>query len=96
MKKLCFATSNPFRLSSAQTYFKDKFDIEGIKLNIDEPQTLDQEYVAKYKVNKAFEILRKPVFCEDVGLYIEKYNDFPRVLTAFILKGIGVWKECWS
>ncbi|HSQ97104.1 MAG TPA: non-canonical purine NTP pyrophosphatase [Rickettsiales bacterium] len=90
MKKLYFATSNPFKLSSAQNYFKDKFEIKGSQLDIDEPQSLDQEYVAKCKVNQAFKILKQPVFCEDVGLYIEKYNSFPGVLTAFILKGIGL------
>jgi len=90
MKKIYFATSNIFKLNSAKSYFKDKFEIEGIKLDIDEPQTLDQEYVAKSKVDQAFKILNQPVFCEDVGLYIEKYNNFPGVLTAFILKGIGL------
>lgn len=90
MKKLYFATSNPFKLSSAKSYFKDIFDIEGAELKIDEPQSLDQEYVAKCKVNQAFDILKQPVFCEDVGLYIEKYNNFPGVLTAFILQGIGL------
>ncbi|MDD2839584.1 MAG: non-canonical purine NTP pyrophosphatase [Rickettsiales bacterium] len=90
MKKIYFATSNPFKLKFAKMYLGNKFDIEGVKLEIDEPQSLDQEYVAKCKVERAFEILKEPVFCEDLGLYIEKYNNFPGILTAFVLKGIGL------
>lgn len=90
MKKIYFATSNPFKLKYAKKYLDKFFDIQGIKLDIEEPQSLDQEYVAKYKVSKAYEILKAPVFCEDVGMYIQKYNDFPGILTAFIIKGIGL------
>lgn len=90
MKKIYFATSNQGKLSCAKKCLNKYFEIEGIKLDIEEPQSLDQQYVAKYKVDKAFEILKAPVFCEDLGMYIEKYNNFPGILTAFVLQGIGL------
>jgi len=90
MRKIFFATGNQGKLNSAKKMLGKYYDIEGIKLNIEEPQSLDQEYVAKYKVDKAFEILKAPVFCEDLGMYIEKYNNFPGIMTAYVLEGIGL------
>lgn len=90
MKKIYFATTNIYKLKYAQKFMENIINIEDVKLNIDEPQSLDQEYVACCKVNKAFEVLKKPVFCEDVGLYMEKYNSFPGVLTAYVVSGIGI------
>jgi len=90
MNKLYFATGNKAKSDAAKEHLKDFFEIENVKLDIIEPQTLDQEEVALCKVRQAFDLVKKPVFCEDLGLYIEKYNNFPGVLTAFVLQGIGL------
>lgn len=90
MKELYFATGNSVKIARAQTNLNGIYTVNSINLDMIEPQTLDQEYIAKYKVEQAYDVLKKPVFAEDVGLYIEKFNEFPGVLTKFILKGIGL------
>jgi len=90
MKKIYFSTGNPFKLKNAKKHLGDIFDVHGIDLHTPEPQSLDQKYVAEYKLREAFEKLNSPVFVEDLGLYINKFNQFPGVITAYVLKGIGL------
>lgn len=90
MKKLYFATGNAVKITRAKTHLANLYEVETIDLDTVEPQTLDQEYVAKFKVQEAFKQLKQPVFAEDVGVYIEKYNSFPGVITKFVLQGIGL------
>lgn len=88
MKKLYFATTNIFKLNQAQEIFDGIFDIEGVKLDLLEIQTLDQELISKHKAKQAFEILKQPVIVDDSGIFIEKYNQFPGIMTAYICKGM--------
>ena len=90
IQEIFFATSNTLKLEEAQKRIGDSILLKQIKLNIDEPQSLDQKYVCTYKVREAYKILQAPVFCEDSGLYIKKFNNFPGVLTKFIVEGIGL------
>ena len=90
MKELYFATGNSVKLARAETNLKDFCIVKNIDLDMLEPQSLDQKYIADYKVQEAYKSINKPVFAEDVGLYIEKFNQFPGVLTKFVLKGIGL------
>jgi non-canonical purine NTP pyrophosphatase (RdgB/HAM1 family) len=85
-----FVTTNPFKLEAAKLHLEPALQIEGIKLDLIEPQSNDQEYVAKHKIEQAFNLVKKPVMVEDLGVYIEKYNQFPGILTKFILSGIGI------
>lgn len=90
MKKLYFATGNSVKIARAKTHLINLYNLETIDLDIIEPQTLDQEYVADFKAEEAFKKLNAPVFAEDVGVYIEKYNNFPGVITKYVLEGIGL------
>lgn len=90
IKDIYFATGNEIKLKDAQKRIGKDIILKQAKLDIVEPQSLDQEYVCTQKTREAFKILNEPVFCEDSGLYIEKYNSFPGVLTKFVLKGIGL------
>ncbi len=90
IKNIYFATGNEVKLKDAQKRIGTDIVLKQAKLEIVEPQSLDQEYVCMQKTREAFKILNKPVFCEDSGLYIKKYNNFPGVLTKFVLKGIGL------
>lgn len=90
MKKLYFATTNAFKLNQAKEVFDGIFEIEGVKLDLIEIQTLDQELISKHKAKQAFDILKQPVIVDDAGIFIEKYNEFPGILTAYVCKGLGI------
>jgi len=89
-REIFFATSNKFKLENAQKRIGASLTLKQVKLDIMEPQSLDQKYVCTYKTREAYKILQAPVFCEDSGLYIEKFNNFPGILTKFIVQGIGL------
>lgn len=90
MKTLYFATGNESKIALARDYLGKYFDLQQADIDIDEIQSDNQEYVALKKVRSAFEILKKPVMVEDVGYYADKYNNFPGVMTKYVINGIGV------
>lgn len=90
MKKIYFVTGNQFKISSAKKMLDDLVEVEQYKMDLIEPQSNDQLYISHYKLDQAFKTLQKPVMVEDLGYYIEKYNQFPGILTKFILEGIGI------
>ena len=71
-------------MAQAQYIFRDAFNIIGKKLDIPEIQTLNQKEVAIDKARKAYEILKQPLIVDDSGFFVNKYNNFPGVLTKFI------------
>lgn len=85
-----FVSTNPFKIKRAKENFEPEIKVEGVGLELIEPQSNDQEYVARYKADQAYDLIKKPVIVEDVGIYIKKYNDFPGILTKYILSGIGI------
>ena len=90
MRKLYFATTNNFKLKQAKEIFDGILEIEGVKLDLVEIQTLDQELISKHKAKQAFEILKQPVIVDDAGIFIEKYNQFPGVMTHHVCEGLGI------
>jgi XTP/dITP diphosphohydrolase len=87
MKKLFIATQNKDKLREAEAILK--IPIEAVDINIDEPQSLDLEYVVKKKVEEAYRILKKPVIVDDVSFEIEAWNGFPGPLIKFLLSTVG-------
>ena len=87
MKKLFFATSNIGKVLEFEDILKIPLEIA--KLEIDEVQSMDLEYVAKKKTEEAFKILKKPVITDDVGVFIEVWNGFPGPFAKFILESLG-------
>lgn len=90
LKKLYFLTGNKTKLARIQRILSSYLDIENINIEVDEPQSNDQAYVAITKANEGFKIIKKPLFAQDCGFYISKYNSFPGVYTKSLVDGIGI------
>jgi len=58
-------------------------------IDIPEIQSMDQLEVARDKAKKAWDVLQKPLIIDDAGIYFEKYNKFPGVLSKFVSYGLG-------
>jgi len=84
---LYFATGNPEKVKEAQAILG--IPIKIAELELDEIQDIDIEKVASRKVQEAFNILKKPVFIDDVGVYIEAWNGFPGPFAKFLQEAGG-------
>ncbi len=93
MIKLYFVTSNKGKIKSLQKQFNDNnldVKVEGINLDIIEPQASDVKKVSEIKAKESFSILKKPLIVEDGGFEIEALNGFPGAYSKYILTTIGI------
>jgi XTP/dITP diphosphohydrolase len=88
--KIYFCTSNKHKLKEYRDILKEiGIGVKRVSIKLTEIQADKLEDVAKEKVKSAFEKVRKPVFVEDAGLFIEALNGFPGVYSAYVMKTIG-------
>lgn len=89
MTRLHFLTTNKGKFERASKFLQPEFELQNLDIEVDEPQHEDQQYVAMKKTEQAFDIVKKPVFTQDSGYYISKYNNFPGVITKNVVFGLG-------
>lgn len=85
--ELYFVTGNEGKISEAQAILE--IPIKIVKTNLDEIQALELETIVKKKAIEAFEIVKKPLIVDDVGLYIETWGGFPGPFIKFLLNSGG-------
>lgn len=89
MKEIIFVTHNKGKIESAKKIFKDvNFEIYNYEL--EEPRSDDIKYISKYKVEQAYNIIKKPCISLDCGFWIDELNGFPRAFVNFALDTIGI------
>lgn len=81
-----FATSNVHKFKEAQQIIPN---IQHYYFNHNEIRSDNLEEIAREAVNTAYAQLKKPVFVEDTGLFIDALNGFPGTYSAWALKKIG-------
>lgn len=82
---LLYITSNNHKIESAKNHLANyNIDLKINKVDIKEIQSPDIEEVAVDKAKKAFEILKKPLFVNDSGWYIEALNGFPGPFMSYV------------
>lgn len=87
MKKIYMATSNKGKIKEISEILK--IPLEFAKIEVDEVQSMDLEYVARKKVMEAFKILKKPVIVDDVGVYMQAWNRFPGPFVKYVHNLLG-------
>lgn len=91
-KKLYFVTTNKGKIKSLQEIFISlniDIEVEGVSLDIVEPQASSVSEVSLNKAKQAFSLLKKALIVEDGGFEIKALNDFPGVYSKYILETIG-------
>jgi len=81
-KELYFLTSNKNKAKEAEAILKRPIKITSKEIK--EIQSLDLEEIVYHKVVDAYKAVKKPVFVEDVGIYIEAWNGFPGPFYRYI------------
>lgn len=90
MKKLLIATGNKGKVQELEDFLGIPLEIANI--DIDEVQSMDLEYVSRRKTEEAFKILKKPVITDDVGVFIEVWNNFPGPFVKYASDVLGLKK----
>ncbi len=85
--KLYFVTSNKDKVAEAQAILPIPLEIALIE--VDEVQSLDLTTVVRKKTEKAFDVLHKPLFVDDVGFYIEAWKGFPGPFIKYLREAGG-------
>ena len=71
---LVYVTGNKGKIIRAKEEFNEHgINIEWYDHDCDEPLINDIEYISKYKVLEAYNIIQKPCFVVDSGFYIDNY-----------------------
>lgn len=87
MEQLYFVTSNKGKIKEAEMILG--IPINPMNADLEEIQSLDLEEIVKAKAIKAFELVHKPLFVDDVGLYIEVWNGFPGPFIKYLCEAVG-------
>jgi non-canonical purine NTP pyrophosphatase (RdgB/HAM1 family) len=87
MKTIYFATTNKDKLREAKDILK--LDIEGIKVEVEEYQSIDPIIVATKKARAYYKKLKKPIFAEDVSLVFKELGKLPGPFIKYFLNELG-------
>lgn len=87
MKELILITGNVGKAKEFERLLGVK--VHNLKVELPEVQATDVVKVAKAKAEAAYELLQKPVFVDDTGLYISAWGELPGALIAWFLDNVG-------
>ncbi len=86
--EIYFVTGNKNKFNEAKKIVGRQ--IKKIELDLEEIQSDDIYEIVKNKAKKAFEILKEPIFVEDVAFYLKCLNQFPGPNIKWMVKSVGV------
>lgn len=90
MPDLRFISGNTHKIKEAQSILAPiGFDITGVKIKIEEIQTLDIQHIVRDKCVKAFKKIGRPLFVEHTALFLEDLNGYPGGLTESFWETLG-------
>ena len=90
MKKILVATGNKGKVEELEDILKVPLEIADVE--IDEVQSMDLEYVSKRKTEEAYKVLKRPVITDDVGVFIEAWDNFPGPFVKYAYQILGLKK----
>jgi len=85
---LYFVTSNPGKVNSAQRSLGDFVKLKQAELTISENDESIED-IAIYKARVAYSVMCRPILCDDSGLVIPKFGNWPGVLVGREIKRLG-------
>jgi len=90
MKDILFLTSNKHKVEEAQTILK-RFNLNVISSSGKgtEIQTDSLLEVARVCAQNAYSRMKKPLFVEDSGLFVDALGGFPGVYSSYVLDKVG-------
>ncbi|MFH1285837.1 MAG: XTP/dITP diphosphatase [Candidatus Micrarchaeota archaeon] len=91
MGSVLFVTGNKHKFQEAERVLKlCGVSIEHRNTSYPEIRAENCEEIALNSAKELYEKLRKPLFVEDAGLFIEALNGFPGTYSAWVFKKLGI------
>src|SRR4051812_42151089 len=92
MQKVTFITGNQKKADYLANYLG--FPVEHIKIDLDEPQSLDLTEIVRHKVRQAYIHVQGPVLVEDVSLEFAALGRLPGPFIKWFIEELGLEKLC--
>ncbi len=87
MKEITFVTSNDNKVREAEQVLGMELNRE--KLDLDELQSMDLAPIIEHKARQAYNLVKRPIIVEDVGLYLDAWDGFPGPFVKWVYERIG-------
>jgi XTP/dITP diphosphohydrolase len=88
--KLLFATHNRNKLEEAREILgKLDVEIEHFEIEYDEPRGEDTSEIAEKSAKGLFSKVKKPLFLDDSGLFLDAFRGFPGPYSAWVFRKMG-------
>lgn len=88
--KINFVSQNSHKISEATSILAMYgIEVEPLPIHIEELQTLDTTKLVRNKALQAFSEVRRPLFVEHTGLYLDLLGGFPGGLTQIFWDKVG-------
>ncbi|MCX6774453.1 MAG: XTP/dITP diphosphatase [Candidatus Micrarchaeota archaeon] len=88
--KLLFATHNKHKLEEAREILgKLDIEIEHFEIEYDEPRGEDTSEIAEKSARDLFSRIKKPLFLDDSGIFVNALNGFPGPYSAWVFRKMG-------
>ena len=88
-KKIVLVSGNLNKVNEFKEILKDSFEVENVKLDIDEIQSMSVIKICEDKARRAFSILNVPLLVEDTGFFIDELNGLPGPFIKFFEEKLG-------
>lgn len=92
MKKVVFITGNQKKADYLSKYLGHQID--HVKLDLDEIQSLDLKEVVRHKMIQAYKKVKKPVLVEDVALEFSAFGQLPGTFIRWFLEEMQFEEIC--
>lgn len=93
MDKITFITWNQSKADYLSKYLW--FDVNYIKIDLEEIQSLDLNKIVEYKLKQAYKLIKKPVIVEDVSLEFQALGWLPWPFIKFFIENNDFDTICW-
>lgn len=92
MNKLTYITGNQNKADLIGKY--TGFQVEHVKIDLDEIQSLDLREVVSHKARQAYEVVKSPVLVDDVSLGFQSLGSLPGPFIKWFVDRLGLEGLC--
>lgn len=88
-KKIILVSGNLNKINEFKEILDVDYEVENVKLELEEIQSMSVTKICKDKAEKAFSILKVPLMVEDTGFFIDELNGLPGPFIKYFEERLG-------